>query len=281
MTSTRRVAIVTGSSRGIGRAIALRLAKDGFHIVINYHSNAAAAQQVVDLISSTSHFPSPSTSASAPAVRAIAVQANIANLDQGKRLLAETIATFGRLDVVVLNAAWLYYESIHDMTEASYAEAFDTNVKGPMFFARIAQPYLAKALETPLPTEDGVAGPSGGSRIITVSTTLTSFSLVQGDHLLYSATKGALEQVTRTLAKDSSFGKLGITVNSVAPGPIDTEGLRQDMKDESALGFFASLHPQGRLGATDDVSGVVAFLASAEARWVNGQVLRVNGGLAV
>ncbi|KAG0375291.1 hypothetical protein BGX24_009312 [Mortierella sp. AD032] len=269
-TTTRRVAIVTGSSRGIGRAIALRLAQDGFNIVVNYQSNAAKAQEVVDLISALPNQ-----------VRAIAVQANIADLDQGKKLLAETITAFGRLDVVVLNAAWLYYESVHDMTEASYLEAFDTNVKGPMFFSKIAQPYLLKALETPVTTENGGNGPIGGSRIITVSTTLTSFSLVQGDHLLYSATKGALEQVTRTLAKDKFFGGAGITVNSVAPGPIDTEGLRQDMKDESALGFFAGLHPQGRLGETGDVSGVVAFLASDAARWVNGQTLRVNGGLAV
>ncbi|KAF8936569.1 hypothetical protein BGZ47_009443 [Haplosporangium gracile] len=269
MTPTRRVALVTGSSRGIGRTIALRLAQDGLNIVVNYHSNAAAAQEVIDLIAALP------TSNSTNPVRAIAVQANIANIDQGKKLLAETIATFGRLDVVVLNAAWLYYESIHDMTEESYLEAFETNVKGPMFFAKLAHPHLAKAQSNPLPNT------IGGSRIITVSTTLTSLSLVQGDHFLYCATKGALEQVTRTLAKDKSFGGSGITVNSVAPGPIDTEGLRQDIKDEAALGFFASLHPEGRLGATEDVSGVVAFLASDAARWVNGQTLRVNGGMAV
>ncbi|KAG0305859.1 hypothetical protein BGZ97_000947 [Linnemannia gamsii] len=272
MTSNRRVAIVTGSSRGIGRAIALRLAQDGFNIVVNYHSNAVKAQQVVDFISTNTNPTNPTNP-----VRAIAVQANIANIDEGKYLLSETISAFGRLDVVVLNAAWLYYESIHDMTEASYLEAFDTNVKGPMFFAKLAHPYLAKAKSTPLPDSTH----AGGSRIITVSTTLTSLSLVQGDHLLYCATKGALEQVTRTLAKDKAFGGSGITVNSVAPGPIDTEGLRQDLKDEGALEFFAGLHPEGRLGETEDVAGVVAFLASEEARWVNGQILRVNGGLAV
>lgn len=269
MTSTHRVALVTGSSRGIGRAIALRLAQDGFNIVVNYHSNAAKAQEVIDLIGALP------TSTNLIPVRAIAVQANIANIDQGKKLLAETIAAFGRLDVVVLNAAWLYYESIHDMTEESYLEAFDTNVKGPMFFAKLAHPHLAKAQSTPVPNT------AGGARIITVSTTLTSLSLVQGDHFLYCATKGALEQVTRTLAKDKSFGGSGITVNSVAPGPIDTEGLRQDIKDEGALGFFAGLHPEGRLGVTEDVAGVVGFLASDAARWVNGQVLRVNGGMAV
>ncbi|KAF9120784.1 hypothetical protein BG015_005972, partial [Linnemannia schmuckeri] len=199
MASTRRVALVTGSSRGIGRAIALRLAQDGLNIVVNYHSNAAAAQEVVDLIAALP------ISASTNPARAIAVQANIANIDQGKKLLAETIATFGRLDVVVLNAAWLYYESIHDMTERSYLEAFETNVKGPMFFAKLAHPHLAKAQSSPLPNT------IGGSRIITVSTTLTSLSLVQGDHFLYCATKGALEQVTRTLAKDKSFGGSGIT----------------------------------------------------------------------
>ncbi|KAF9140925.1 hypothetical protein BG015_001464 [Linnemannia schmuckeri] len=273
MSSTHRVAIVTGSSRGIGRAIALRLAQDGFNVVINYQSNAAKAQEAVNLIST---LPTK--------VRAIAIQANIANLDEGQKLLDAAIAAFGRLDVVVFNAAWLHSESIHDMTEASYLQAFDTNVKGPMFFSKIAQPYLAKAQASPVLTSNDNNNTSktvGKSRIINIGATLTTMSLVQGEHFLYCATKGALEQVTRTLAKDKLFGGLGITVNAIAPGPIDTEGLRQELKDEKVLGFFRTLHPEGRLGEAEDIAGVVAFLASEESRWVNGQILRVNGGLAV
>ncbi|GJJ78146.1 hypothetical protein EMPS_10505 [Entomortierella parvispora] len=265
MTSTRRVAIITGSSRGIGRGIALRLAQDGFNVVVNYQSNAAKAQEVVDEVAKTVV-----SDGNNEPVRAIAVQADIGHVDQGKTLLEQTIKAFGRLDVVVLNAGWLVYQSIHDMTEESYLEAFNTNVKGPMFFSKLVQPYLAQSQELG----------TSGARIITISTSLTSLSMVQGDHFLYSASKGALEQITRVLAKDKSFGGSGITVNTIAPGPVDTESFRRGL-DEHHIGFFKSLHPQNRLGALDDISGAVSFLASPDSKWVNGQTLRVNGGLAV
>ncbi|KAG0055326.1 hypothetical protein BGZ83_008965 [Gryganskiella cystojenkinii] len=265
MTSTRRVAIVTGSSRGIGRGIALRLAQDGFHVVVNYQSNAAKAQEVVNEIA---RIPS---SASEEPVRAIAVQADIGHLDQGERLLAETLAAFGRLDAVVLNAGWLVYQSIHDMTEASYLEAFNTNVKGPMFFSKLVQPHLAHSQEL-----SGSTGP----RIITISTSLTSLTTVQGDHFLYSASKGALEQITRVLAKDKAFGGRGITVNTIAPGPVDTESFHKGLSAQH-VGFITGLHPQNRLGQADDIAGAVSFLAGPDSKWVNGQTLRVNGGMGV
>jgi len=265
MTSTRRVAIVTGSSRGIGRGIALRLAQDGFNVVVNYQSNAAKAQEVVDEVAK--FIVSDGNNES---VRAIAVQADIGHVDQGKKLLEQTIEAFGRLDVVVLNAGWLHYQSIHELTEESYLEAFNTNVKGPMFFSKLVQPYLAQSQELS----------TSGPRIITISTSLTSLSMVQGDHFLYSASKGALEQITRVLAKDKSFGGRGINVNSIAPGPVDTESFRHGL-DENHIGFFKSLHPQNRLGALDDISGAVSFLAGPDSKWVNGQTLRVNGGLGV
>ncbi|KAF9202752.1 hypothetical protein BGZ49_007103 [Haplosporangium sp. Z 27] len=275
MSSSRRVAIVTGSSRGIGRAIALRLAQDGFHVVVNYQSNAAKAQEAVDQITilSRSAFENDKEP-----VRAIAVKADIGHLDQGQHLLDATISEFGRLDVVVLNAGWLVYQSIHDMTEASYNEAFNTNVKGPMFFAKIAQPYLLKAQEGNNNSNQGSS--VGGSRIISISTSLTSLSVVQGDHFLYSASKGALEHMTRTLAKDKEFGGKGITVNTIAPGPIDTESFRHGL-DEAHIAMFKSFHPQNQLGLTEDIAGTVSFLASKDARWVNGQTVRVNGGMGV
>ncbi|KAG0002882.1 hypothetical protein BGZ80_002906 [Entomortierella chlamydospora] len=278
MSSPRRVAIVTGSSRGIGRGIALRLAQDGFHVVVNYQSNAAKAQEVVDQIAAISRA-NTATNASAEntiePVRAIAVKADVGHLDQGQELLDATIKEFNRLDVVVLNAAWLFYQSIHDMTEDSYMEAFNTNVKGPMFFAKIAQPYLSKAQEG----REGV--PSvGGSRIITISTSLTTLSTIQGDHFLYTATKGALEQMTRALAKDKEFGGKGITVNSIAPGPIDTEGFNRGLS-EAHVSMIKSFHPQNQLGQPDDVASAVSFLARRDSRWVNGQTIRVNGGMGV
>ncbi|KAI1303229.1 hypothetical protein EDD11_005443 [Mortierella claussenii] len=278
-TNTRRVAIVTGSSRGIGRAIALRLAKDGFHVVVNYQSNAGKAQEVVNEIAALT---SSSLTQGQEPVRAIAVQADISHLSQGEDLLSKTIAEFGRLDVVVFNAGWLGYQSIHDMTEASYLEAFNTNIKGPMFFAKIAQPYLAQAQSNPIhsdPSQQQSIHP-GGSRIISISTSLTSLSIVRGEHFVYSATKGALEQMTRVLAKDNAFGASGITVNSIAPGPVDTEGFRTGL-DDHAVDLFKSFHPQNQLGQGDDIAAVVSFLASKESQWVNGQTLRVNGGMGV
>ncbi|KAF9348889.1 hypothetical protein BGX26_012745 [Mortierella sp. AD094] len=279
MSSPRRVAIVTGSSRGIGRGIALRLAQDGFHVVVNYQSNAAKAQEVVDQIaalSRTAAVASASAENKIEPVRAIAVKADIGHLDQGQQLLDATIKEFNRLDVVVLNAGWLVYQSIHNMTESSYIEAFNTNVKGPMFFAKIAQPYLSKAQEG----EEGGVSSVGGSRIISISTSLTSLSVIQGDHFVYSATKGALEQMTRALAKDKEFGGKGITVNTIAPGPVDTESFRRGL-DEAHISLFKSFHPQNQLGQTDDIAGVVSFLASKDSRWVNGQTIRVNGGMGV
>ena len=278
MTTSRRVAIVTGSSRGIGRAIALRLAHDGLHVVVNYVSNESKAQQVVDEIAALAAKTLTGIKSTEEPVRAIAIQGSIGNLDEGRRLLDATIQEFGRLDVVVLNAGWLVYQSIHEMTEQSYQEATSINIMGPAFFSKIAQPYLAKSSDAQTPEEANASNATG--RIITISTSLTSLSMVQGSHFLYSMTKGALEQMTRVLAKDKEFGGRGITVNTISPGPIDTESFHAGMDDSHAR-FFASLHPQNRLGAADDVAGAVSFLASRDSRWVNGQTIRVNGGMGV
>ncbi|KAF9559328.1 hypothetical protein EC968_006637 [Mortierella alpina] len=273
MTSSRRVAIVTGSSRGIGREIVLRLAQDGFNVVVNFQSNAARAQEVLEAIAAL-----PSDKQHSP-VKAIAIQADIGKLDQGRKLLEETIAVFGRLDVVVLNGAWMVTESIHGLTEDSFSAAFNTNVKGPLFFLKAAQPHLARAQEETQQVQDG-GSPIGGSRIVTISTDLTTLSMVQGDHITYVATKGALEQITRALAKDKQFGGKGININTIAPGAVNTEGFRLG-KDEALIEHFKSAHPSGRLGVPDDIACAASFLASGDSRWVNGQTIRVNGGLGV
>ncbi|KAG0215931.1 hypothetical protein BGX28_007157 [Mortierella sp. GBA30] len=247
--STRRVAIVTGSSRGIGRAVAIRLAKDGHDVVINYQSNASKAEEVVQEILSTTSS------------KAIAVQGDVGFLEDGKRLIVETLKAFGRIDVVVFNAAWIVYQSIENVTEDSYEEAFRTNVKAPMFFTKQLIPHLQP-----------------GSRLIFLSTSLTSSSTVMPNYFLYCATKGAVEQMVRTLAKD--LGTKGISVNCVNPGPTDTEGFRHG-KTEQQIKFFAGLSPYGRLGQPEDIAGAISLLASDSASWVNGQILRVNGGMVV
>ncbi|KAG9319915.1 hypothetical protein KVV02_007330 [Mortierella alpina] len=275
MTSSRRVAIVTGASRGIGRSIALRLAKDGFNVVVNYQSSIAKAQEVVDEIAARYV---PGSDKNHTKVRAIAVQGDSGNTADGKRLLDETIAAFGRLDVVVLNAAWVNVETIREVTEETFSGAFDTNVKGPLFFAKMAQPHLERAQKEAGAVQVG-GSPLGGSRIINISSILSTMSHPKDVYLVYAMTKGALNQMTRVLARDQDFGAKGITVNGVAPGPIDTEALRQ--LPQAVMDDMASTHPQKRLGHVDDIADVVSFLASNDSKWVNGQTIGVSGGFVV
>ncbi|KAF9933496.1 hypothetical protein FBU30_005337 [Linnemannia zychae] len=251
MSSTRRVAIVTGSSRGIGRAIALRLAKDGYDVVVNYQSNAAKAQEVVDEI----------IASGTGDARAIAIKGDVGILEDGQHLVEETIKQLGRIDTVVFNAGWIVYETAEQVTEESYEQAFRTNVKAPMFFTKQLIPYL-----------------NPGSKLIYLSTSLTAATTIPPNYFLYAATKGAIEQMVRVLAKD--LGRKGINVNAVSPGPTDTDGFRYGKTPEQ-INMFAGNNPFGRLGQPGDIAGAISFLASESASWVNGQNLRVNGGFTV
>ncbi|KFH62978.1 hypothetical protein MVEG_11016 [Podila verticillata NRRL 6337] len=273
MTSSRRVAIITGASRGIGRGIALRLAKDGFNIVINYNSSIAKAQEVVNEIAA---LPGTHSDKEVEHVRAIAVQADVGKMEDAQRLLRDTIASFGRIDIVVFNAAWIQFTSIRDLAEQSYLDAFDTNVKGPLFFSKLAQPHLAKAQEEAAVVQFG-GSPLGGSRIISISSVAAIRSDIGESMLLYAMTKGALNQLTRVLARDPDFGGKGITVNAVAPGPIDTDALRMLPQWDS----HASKNPQKRIGQVDDIADVVSFLASNDSRWVNGHTMVASAGAVV
>ncbi|KAI1305401.1 hypothetical protein EDD11_004992 [Mortierella claussenii] len=258
--TSRRVAIVTGSSRGIGRGIALRLAKDGFNIVVNYQSSIAMAQEVVNEIAA---LPATHYDKEVGPVRTIGVQADVGKMEDAQRLLHDTIASFGRLDIVVFNAVWVQFISIRDLTEQSYLDAFDTNIKGPLFFSKLAQPYLAKAQEE--------------AAAVYISSITAIRSDITESRLLYAMTKGTLNQLTRVLARDPDFGGKGITVNAVAPGPIDTDALRTLSQWDS----HASKNPQKRIGQVDDIADVVSFLASNDSRWVNGHTMVASGGAVV
>ncbi|KAI1288848.1 hypothetical protein EDD11_009616 [Mortierella claussenii] len=256
--SSKRVAIVTGSSRGIGRAIAIQLAKDGLNVVINYQSNSAKAQEAVEEINALIIGKDTTVQPGA----AIAVQGDVSDMAVGQRLIDETIKAFGRIDVVVINAAWVVFKRIHDVTPYEYEMAFKTNVQGPMFFTQQLLPYLQQQTN---------------ARVIFISSSLTADTQVAPPHLLLCSTKGALEQMTRVLAKDlGSLGK-GITVNCVSPGATDTDALRESNSEE-ILEHICRGSPLKRLGQPEEMTGLVSFLAGDKSGWVLGQVIGCNGG---
>ncbi|CDO69675.1 hypothetical protein BN946_scf184851.g63 [Trametes cinnabarina] len=244
---TGKVAIVTGSSRSIGAAIAKRLASLGANVVINYISSASAAQAVADEINNQG------------VGKAIIIKADVGSLQENRHLVEETLRQFGRIDILVLNAGVMENNVLQDVTEENFDKHFNTNVKGPLFLVQTVSPHL-----------------SSGGRVIFFSTSLTRASTVPPNYLIYASTKGAVEQFSRVLAKD--LGARGITVNTVSPGPTDTDLFRQG-KTEQQINFFKGLHPQKRLGTAEEVSNVVSFLVSEDASWVNGQTILINGAL--
>lgn len=240
-----KVALVTGSSRGIGRAIAERVSSDGASVVVNYAGSADKASEVVANIETKGG-------------QAIAVQADVGKTSDIHRLFDQTIERFGSVDILINTAGTNFYKPIAKVTEEEFDKIFAINVKGTFFACQQAALRMAS-----------------GGRIINFSTTVTALMLPT--YGTYVATKGAVEQITRVLAKE--LGERRITVNVVSPGPTDTELFKAD-KTEEQINRFAQMAALGRLGEVQDIADVVAFLASEEARWITGQNIRVNGGLA-
>jgi len=243
---TGKIAVITGSSRSIGAAIAKHMGAQGAKVVVNYVNDAKAADEVVSSIKGSGGS-------------AISVKADASTIAGGQHLVDEAKKAFGGIDILVLNAGIMGSKVLADVDEAFYDAHFAANVKGPLFLAKAAAPLL----------------PTPGGRIIFFSTSLTGSSVVATNALVYTATKGAVEQLSRILAKD--LGAKGITVNTVSPGPVDTPLFREG-KPQQVIDTIAKLAPSGRLGEVDDIAPVVSFLASPAAQWVNGQNVRVNGG---
>jgi 3-oxoacyl-[acyl-carrier protein] reductase len=241
-----RVAIVTGASRGIGRAIAERLARDGAAVVVNHRASAAQAAEVVAAIESAGG-------------RAHSLPADMEAVAEVQRLVHGTIERFGRLDILVNNAGVGKRTAIADMTEKEFDWTLAVNARGPFFALQAAVPRM-----------------SDGGRIINISSCGTHIAQVTGLLAVYQMSKGALEQLARCYMKE--LGARGITINSVLPGFVETE-LASDTPAayKEALVQRTALR---RLGTPEDIAEVVCFLASDAGRWVTGETIQVSGGLA-
>jgi 3-oxoacyl-[acyl-carrier protein] reductase len=241
---TGKVALVTGAAKGIGRAIALRLAGDGAAVVVNYSGSARQADEAVGLIERGGG-------------RAVAVRADVSQVADVGRLFDACFEAFGRLDILVNNAGVMFTKPVAEVGEEEFDRLFAVNVKGAFFCCREAARRMAD-----------------GGRIVNLSSSTTALMLP--GYAAYVATKGAVEQFSRVLAKE--LGPKGITVNVVSPGPVDTELFGQG-KTEEQKQAFARMAALGRLGQPDDIAAVVALLVGPDAGWVTGQNLRANGGL--
>ncbi|WP_192257572.1 SDR family oxidoreductase [Mesorhizobium silamurunense] len=238
-----RTAIVTGASRGIGAAIAKRLAQGGLAVVINYARGKDAAEEVVSAIE-------------AAGGTALAVQADIGEPGAMGTLFDAAERAFGGVDILVNNAGMMKLSPIAETDDAQFERQLAINLGGTFRGMRESARRLNE-----------------GGRIINFSSSVVGF--YQPAYGVYAATKAGVEAMTRILAKE--LGPRRITVNAVAPGPVETD-LFTDGKSAAQIEAITKLIPLGRLGQPDDIAGLVAFLAGPDSQWVNGQVIRANGG---
>ncbi|MUZ66123.1 SDR family oxidoreductase [Agrobacterium vitis] len=241
----QKIALVTGASRGIGAAIAQRLANDGFAVVINYASSSKEADELV-------------LSLEAKQQVAIALKADVSKVEEVKAMFDEVEQSLGKVDVLVNNAGILKTLPLAETSDDEFDRHFAINAKGTFNTMREAAGRL----------------PSGG-RIINFSS--TTLALNMPGYAVYNGTKAAVEAFTRVFAKE--LRGRNITVNAVAPGPIATD-LFLNGKSDELIAQFSKMPPLERLGQPDDIANLVAFLAGPDSGWVNGQIVRANGGVA-
>lgn len=245
MDKNNKVAIVTGASGGIGRAVAIRLARDGFAVVVNYAGNAAKAAGVVEAIKSAGS-------------EVIAVRADVAITADVEALFKKTLDTFGRIDVVVNSAGIMPLGRIADGDMEVFDKVIATNLRGAFLVLRQAAQHVVE-----------------GGRIIALSSSVLAKAFPT--YGPYIASKAGVEGLVHVL--NNELRGRNVTVNAVAPGPVATE-LFLKGKTQAQIDQLSKLAPLERLGQPEDIASVVSFLAGPDGAWVNGQVLRANGGFA-
>ena len=258
MTLAGKVALVTGSSQGIGQGIVLRLAQAGADVVINYRSNPEGAKETLDKVQSIGgkcHL------AECPNSSAYSIQADLGNVEMVRELIAESIGHFGKLDILVNNAGIEKHAPFWEVTEADYDAVLNVNLKG-VFFA--TQEFVKHLRDRKSP-----------GKIINISS--VHEDLPFPNFTAYCASKGGMKMFTRNLAVE--LGALGITINNVAPGAIETPINTKLLNNPEKLGALLQNIPLGRLGQPQDVASLVAFLASSDADYITGSTFVVDGGL--
>jgi 3-oxoacyl-[acyl-carrier protein] reductase len=244
-----KVAVVTGASKGIGAAIAKRLAADGAQVVVNYSSSREAAEKVVSDIAKAGG-------------KAVAIGGSVANEADIDKLFAETNKIFSKVDILVNNAGIYSFSPLEQVTAEDYKRQYDTNVLGLLLTTKAALPHF----------------PAEGGSVVNISSIASTLAPAAAS--VYASTKGAVDTITKSLAKE--LGARNIRVNAVNPGYVITEGTKSAGFTDSDFEKQAVAEtPLGRAGQPEDIAPPVAFLASDDARWITGETIFVSGGAAI